>query len=213
MTPRRNWTRNVPLFNKNPNDCATVFNEELHAALGTSRVVRLFNHFASSRKDWHGGLGGTSPTICPKFYGNDGLHFNSTGSKLLGALVSRSVFKAMRKEPTQIAETPYIMQDLDRPTASGVNLEPSHNSRPRILFADISSPPPPVSDHHHYPPLPTPVHRVTCNEGSAESALNVLTGFSDAVTKEVKKFTKTEEKKNPIKCKRKSKCTFLSLSN
>ena len=91
----------MPLFHKNPNLCASVFNDELHAAFGKNRVIPLFKHFTANGRLWHGGLGGSSPTICQKFYNRDGLHFNMTGSKLLGALISQFIFKGLQENPTQ----------------------------------------------------------------------------------------------------------------
>lgn len=132
-------------------------------------------------------------TICRKFYGNDGLHFNSTGLQLLGALISRFLFKAFKEEPAIIQKTPST-QEFGGPTSSTFKLESAHGicSPPRIVFADASLPPPSVADPHHFPPLPASDFVL----GNVESnSAPVLTGFSDAVTKQVKRLPQTKVKK------------------
>ena len=168
----------MPLFHKEPNLCASVFNEELRATVGENRVIRLFKHFTATGRVWHGGLGGASPTICNKFYVRDGLHFNMTGAKLLGALVSQFIFKDNETRPTLnapiMAEKPTASI---RSSASALIQEPAHVPRPYIVFSDTSPPPPaPFTDLHQYPPLPV-AERV----GLTEHA--VLTGYSDAASK------------------------------
>ena len=123
VLPRRAWTRKVPLFHKEPNHCTILFNEELHEAIGTARVVKTFNHFSSTMKK----NGTSSRTICEKFYKTDGLHPNRTGSKLLGALISKCVYKALKSGK---ADTPNVLSEVV-PAAlrSGVGNSSKSNSR------------------------------------------------------------------------------------
>ena len=167
----------MPLFHKEPNLCASIFNEELHASIGNHRVIRLFKHFTATGRLWHGGLGGASPAICTKFYVSDGLHFNMTGSKLLGALMSQFIFKDKEKKPSQnvpVCEKPTASI---RPPASALIEEPAYVTRPRIVFSDTSLPPP-STDLNQYPPLPGS-ERV----GLAVAEHALLTGYSDAASK------------------------------
>ena len=188
----------MPLFHKEPNLCASIFNEELHASIGNHRVIRLFKHFTATGRLWHGGLGGASPAICTKFYVSDGLHFNMTGSKLLGALISQFIFKDKEARSTQ--NVPYMCEKPTasiRSSASALIQETAYVPQPHIVFSD-TSPPPPSTDLNQYPPLPGS-ERV----GFAEHAL--LTGYSDAASK-VPLSQKNEKRTS---CNR--KCKFLVL--
>lgn len=157
-------------------------------------MIRLFKHFAGNEKYWHGGPGGGSPTVCWKFYGNDGLHFNSTGSELLGALISRFLFKAFKEKQTAIPKAPSTQKPCGSPPSTA-KLESVHgiSSPPRIVFAGASSPPPSAADPHHYPPL-TDLD-IVVGYGEKNLSTPVLTGFSDAVTKKVTRFPQAKEKR------------------
>ena len=189
----------MPLFHKEPNLCASIFNEELHATIGNHRVIRLFKHFTATGRLWHGGLGGASPTICSKFYVRDGLHFNMTGSKLLGALMSQVIFKDKETRPSHNVPMCEKPEASIRSSTSALIQEPAYVPRPHIVFSD-TSPPPPSTDLHQYPPLPGS-ERV----GLAEHA--VLTGYSDAASKVP---LISQENKKRTSCNR--KCKFLVLT-
>ena len=166
MLPRKAWTRDVPLFNKDPNHCATTFNEELHAVVGTQRVIRVFKHFSSGGKRL-----GALHTICGKFYKKDGLHPNVTGSKLLGALLSRSVVNTLkeRKPPQEkfVGAAKPPVSDIHQPKSSS----------PHIEFRDTRAPPPPADDLHNFPSLP----RARQVVGGVGDSIVMLAGYSEAV--------------------------------
>ena len=158
VLPRRAWTRKVPLFLKDPNQCTILFNEELHEAIGTARVVKTFNHFSSTIKK----NGTSSRTICEKFYKTDGLHPNRTGSKLLGALISKCVYKALKNRK---ADTPNVLSEVvpaalrsgveNRSKAQTVpEIHQPRSTLPRMVIRNTFTPPPPIDDLEHYPSLP-----------------------------------------------------------
>ena len=190
----------MPLFHKNPNLCASVFNDELHAAFGKNRVIPLFKHFTANGRLWHGGLGGSSPTICQKFYNRDGLHFNMTGSKLLGALISQFIFKGLQENPTK--KKLALAKPAGSPTSS---MGPVHVPRPNFVFNRASSPPPSIADLNHFPPL-----LVSEEVGSVEQA--VLTGYNDAVSRVVEQLPlQHREKKDSCRRKCKSNSAIIML--
>ena len=189
VLPRKAWTRDVPLFHKDPNHCATTFNEELHANLGTRRVVKVFTHFSSG-----GRRSGSLPTICGKFYKRDGLHPNATGTKLLGALICRSVISTLggRKTPQ---EKP--MEEVKPPVSE---IHQPESTSPHIVFRDTCAPPPPSDDHQQFPSLPRQVV-----EGVSSSPV-LLTGYSKAVLR-VKEST-VGESSIPLP-RKKTKCECM----
>ena len=193
VLPRRAWTRKVPLFLKDPNQCTILFNEELHEAIGTAHVVKTFSHFSSTMKK----NGRSSRTICEKFYKTDGLHPNRTGSKLLGALISKCVYKALKSGK---ANTPNVLSEVV-PAAlqSGVGnrsktetvpeIHQPRSTLPRMVIRNTFTPPPPMDDLQHYPSLPRPLEaRGECERG-VWGTDGVLLGYSEAVTRVVIKKT------------------------
>ena len=195
VLPRRAWTRKVPLFLKDPNHCTKVFNEELHETIGTARVVKTFNQFGSSMKK----NGKSSTTICEKFYKTDGLHPNRTGSKLLGALISKCVYKALKSGK---AETPNVANVLSEvvpvPVRSVVanrskaqtisEIHQPKNTLPRMIMRNSITPPPPIEDTDQYPPLPKQSPQL--ERGVTVSGTDgVLLGYNEAVKKVVIKNT------------------------
>ena len=104
VLPRGRWTRDVPLFPKDPNLCASNFNEELLACVGPERLIETFRHFSSSSRNKNNGA--AQATSCKKFYRGYGLHPNYAGSQLLGALISQSVSRALECERSQTSASP-----------------------------------------------------------------------------------------------------------
>ena len=206
VLPRRAWTRKVPLFLKDPNQCTMVFNDELHEAIGTTRVVKTFNHFSSTIKK----NGTSSRTICEKFYRTDGLHLNRTGSKLLGALISKCVYKALKSGK---ADTPNVPSEVVRAALrSGVGIgnrsqaqtvpeiHQPRSTLPRMVIRNTFTPPPPMDDLEHYPSLPEQSGgKSECGVSGTDS---VLTGYDEAVKKVVvRKATPPPEVREKRTCK------------
>ena len=194
VLPRGRWTRDVPLFSKDPNLCARNFNDELLACVGPKRLIETFRHFSSNCRNKNNGAPQT--TICKKFFRGDGLHPNQTGAKLLGALISRSVCRALEYERSQTSASP---PQTVRPqpavtveTASSVQPMripdiPPH-SPPRMMFIDAHAPPPPIDDFIHFPALPNNEVMAGSSDRRRESyKIDVeLTGYDEAVKSEVK---------------------------
>ena len=193
MLPRKKWTRSdVPLFHKNPNHCALTFNEELHGIVGTDRVIRAFKPFSSSGRG--NGQKDSLPTICKKFYRRDGLHPNEVGSQLLGALISQSVFKALKegKSPSSNQQRlPLCVENEPEAIGSAIFVRPtpsqSKSALPQMIFRDTYVPPPPMEDPHHFPHLSPLVDEVETNSRpeDVDSFPLVLSGYSEAVKREV----------------------------
>ena len=194
MLPRKKWTRtDVPLFHKNPNHCAIIFNEELHGIVGSNRVIRVFNQFSSSGRG--DGQKDSLPTICKKFYRRDGLHPNEIGSQLLGALISQSVFNALKKvKSTPLNPQRFPVCGEDEPKANGSAFSEDHRTHsqsksalPRMIYRETYVPPPPMEDPHHYPHLSPLVDEVETNSRPEDvsSFPLVLSGYSEAVKREV----------------------------
>ena len=187
VLPRRAWTRKVPLFLKDPNHCTRVFNEELHENIGTAGVVKTFSHFSSSVKK----NGTPSRTICEKFYKTDGLHPNRTGSKLLGALISKCVYKALKSGK---ANTPNVLPEaVPAALRSGVgnhskaqtvpDIHQPRSTLPRMVIRNTFTPPPPMDDLEHYPSLTEQSGgKSECGVSGTDS---LLTGYDEAVKKVV----------------------------
>ena len=195
VLPRRAWTRKVPLFLKDPNQCTIVFNDELHEAIGTARVVKTFNHFSSTIKK----NGTSSRTICEKFYKTDGLHPNRTGSKLLGALISKCVYKALKSGK---ADTPNVLSEVvpaalqsgvgigNRSQAQTVpEIHQPRSTLPRMVIRNTFTPPPPIDDLEHYPSLPQPLEAGGECERGVWGTGGVLAGYNEAVKRVVIKKT------------------------
>ena len=189
VLPRRRWTRDVPLFSKDPNLCTRTFNEELLALLGSESLIETFQQFSSnSRKDLTARdiNGSVQPTICRKFFYGDGLHPNQTGSKLLGALISRSVCRALECERSQTSASPprtvrSQFKDVTvKKVCSGVPAIPPPASPPRMIFVDAQAPPPHMDDIFHFPALPDNQHSEGCKNHTG------LTGYSEAVRSQPK---------------------------
>ena len=203
VLPRRRWTRDVPLFHVNPNHCAMTFNEELHGIVGNHRVIRVFNQFSSngrgnSHKD-------SLPTICRKFFMRDGLHPNDTGSQLLGALISQSVFKTLKEvnSPQRLPASRERRQEecasvvqSEEPAVSPVRLTQSKSELPQMIFRNSCVPPPPMEDPHHFPLLSPLV------DGAENRSPCVLTGFSEAIKREVTISTPPTKQQPEIRHKR-----------
>ena len=163
-----------------------TFNEELHVTVGTHRVIPAFNQFSSSgRGNSHKD---SLPTICRKFYMKDGLHPNETGSQLLGALISQSVFKTLKevnspkrlpasreRRPEECASS----VQSEEPAVSPARLTQSKSALPQMIFRSSYVPPPPMEDPHHFPLLSPLV------DGAGTRSPCVLTGFSEAIKREV----------------------------
>ena len=187
MLPRKKWTRSdVPLFHKNPNHCAIIFNEELHGIVGSNRVIRVFNQFSSGGRG--DGQKDSLPTICKKFYRRDGLHPNETGAKLLGALISQSVFNALKKvksTPSNPQRFPVGGEDETKANGSAFSKvhrthSQSKSALPRMIFRETYVPPPPLEDPQHFPHLET-----NSRPEDVSSFPLVLSGYSEAVKREV----------------------------
>ena len=202
VLPRRAWTRKVPLFLKDPNHCTIVFNEELHETIGTARVIKTFSHFSSSVKK----NGTSSRTICEKFYKTDGLHLNRTGSKLLGALISKFVYKALKCGK---ADSPYVLSEVvPAPVRSGVGNRSKSQTVPEIhqprstlprMVIKHTTPPPPMDDIDQYPPLPRQSPQL---ERGVSGTGGDLLGYNEAVKKVViKKTTPLPKVKEKRTCK------------
>ena len=145
------------MFSKDPNLCASNFNEELLACVGPERLVETFRHFSRSSQNKNNGA--AAATICKKFYRGDGLHPNQTGSQLLGALISRSVCRALECERSQTSASPprTVRSQKDvtvEKECSGVPEIPPPASPPRMIFIDAHAPPPPMDDIFLFPVLP-----------------------------------------------------------
>ena len=190
VLPRRAWTRKVPLFLKDPNQCTIVFNEELHETVGTARVVKTFSHFSSSVKK----NGTSSRTICEKFYKTDGLHPNRTGSKLLGALISKCVYKAMKSGKAETLNVlseavPVPVRSVVENRSKAQTISEIHQPKstlPRMIIRNSITPPPPMDDIDQYPPLPNQPQQL---ERGVSGTDGVLFGYNEAVKKVVVKKT------------------------
>ena len=220
MLPRKRWTRSdVPLFHKNPNHCALIFNEELHGIVGTDRVIRAFKPFSSS--GCGNGQKDSLPTICKKFYRRDGLHPNEVGSQLLGALISQSVFKALKegKNPSSHLQRLPLTVEIE-PGAIGSaipvrrNYSQSKSALPQMIFRDTNVPPPPMDDPYHYPHLSPLVDGDETNSRPVcvRSFPFVLFGYSEAVKREVNVPTALPEQQplHRIRRKRTCKCNLIN---
>ena len=202
VLPRRRWTRQVPLFAKDPNDCTLVFNEELHETIGTARVVKTFSHFSASTKK----NGTSSPTICEKFYKTDGLHPNRTGSKLLGALISKCVYKALKRVKadtsnalSEVVPVPIRSVVANRSKAQTISeIHQPISTLPRMIIRNRITPPPPMDDMDQYPPLPKQPQQLGRGVSGTDGVLMPM-GYDEAVKKVVIKKTtpppKTREKR------------------
>ena len=156
-------------------------------------MIRVFNQFSSSGRCV--GQKDSLPTICKKFYRRDGLHPNEIGSQLLGALISQSVFNALKKvKSTPSNPQRFLVCGEDGPKATGSAISEVHRTHsqsksalPRMIFRENYDPPPPLEDHHHYPHLSPQVDEVETNSRSkdVDSFPLVLSGYSEAVKREV----------------------------
>ena len=155
--------------------------------LGKDRVVKVFGHFSSGRKYCSKGSPGISTSICEKFYVGDGLHLNTTGSKLLGALISKTIARASQKDKAN-PDINSIIQKKSEATCSGSGSVPETHQpvRTYINFTENHTPPPPADNLNHFPHLTQPttgadiVHWV---ENGWKKSDVVSTGYSDAVRK------------------------------
>ena len=170
------------MFSKDPNLCASNFNEELLACVGPERLVETFRHFSRSSQNKNNGA--AAATICKKFYRGDGLHPNQTGSQLLGALISRSVCRALECERSRTSASPprTVRSKKDvtvENVCSGLPVIPPPALPPRMIFIDAHAPPPPMDDIYHFPALPT--NEVKAGNGYRRKNLTELAGYSKAV--------------------------------
>ena len=194
------------MYHKNPNHCAMTFNEELHEILGTHRVIRVFNQFSSrtrinSNKD-------SLPTICKKFYRGDGLHLNVTGSQLLGALISQSIFKALKDVKNPFSKPQRLpVCKKNKAEANGLGRSVGHSQSkstlPQMIFRDTYVPPPPIEDNHHFPHLPPREDGTNACSGPEYEEFHrspfVLKGYNEAVKREVKTSTALPEQQLRIR--------------
>ena len=186
--------------------------------LGKNRVVKVFGHFSSGRKYCSKGSPEISTSICEKFYVGDGLHLNTTGSKLLGALISKTIARASQRDKMD-PDTNTIIQKKSEATCSGSGSVPETHQpvRTYINFTENHTPPPPTDNLNHFPHLTQPtagadiVHGVPVENGWKRSGV-VLTGYSDAVKKVP--AVKTEVNKStslPTRQKRTCKLMIMIL--
>ena len=216
MLPRRRWTRKVPLSLKDPNHCTLVFNEELHETIGSDRVVKVFNHFSSSIKR----NGVSLSTICSKFFKDDGLHPNKTGSKLLGALLSKCLCKALKSgkfDSQKVLPTEVVLERSDGAIYSKKqavsDIHQPKGAHPRMVIRGTYTPPPQMDDLNHFPCLPkkTQPHEAG---GKIERGVSgtgaVLLGYDEAVKKVVTKKTTPPPK---VREKRTCKCMLYFTSS
>ena len=199
------------MFSKNPNLCASNFNEELLACVGPERLIETFRHFSSTSRNKNNGA--AQATICKKFYRGDGLHPNHTGSKLLGALVSRSVCRALECERSQTSASPprtvRSQKDVSvEKVCSGVPEIPPPASPPRIMFVDAQAPPPPMDDIFHFPALHNNQRREIIKNHTN------LTGYSEAVRSQAKPKKSDgdlTQLKTSLPSKRRTDCKFQKI--
>ena len=209
MLPRKRWTRKVPLFLKDPNHCTVIFNEELNETLGKNRVVKVFNHFSSSIKR----NGVSLSTICPKFFRDDGLHPNKTGSKLLGALISKCLYKALKSgKPDNQVQPEVVLERSDGASYSKKqvfsDIHQPKGTHPRMIVRDTHTPPPQMDDLDHFPCLTKisqPHEAGGKRERGVSGTVGVLTGYNEAVKRVVIKNTTPPPK---VREKRTCKCMF-----
>ena len=179
-------------------------------------MIETFRHFSSSSRNKSNGA--VKPTICRKFFRSDELHPNHTGAKLLGALISRSVCRALECERSQTSASPprtvrpHTVVSVETAQPSVPDTPRSTVTPPRILFVDAHAPPPPLDDMQHFPLLPG--NKVESGSGHPQrESFNLstleLTGYNEAV-KNIVEPKKTERVSTQMKTssppKRKSKC-------
>ena len=171
-------------------------------------MVKVFNHFSSSTKR----NGVSLSTICSKFFRDDGLHPNKTGSKLLGALISKCIYKALKSEKTDsrmvLPEVVVERSDCaiysNKQTISDIHQPKS--TLPRLIIRD--APPPQIDDLNHFPCLPNKSQPHEAG-GNCERGVNgtdgVLLGYNEAVKKVVIRKTTPPPK---VREKRTCECMF-----
>ena len=180
-------------------------------------MIRVFNQFSSSGRG--DGQKDSLPTICKKFYRRDGLHPNETGAQLLGALISQSVFKALKEGKTpssNLLRSPVCVENEPEGIGSAISLRrtytQSKSALPQMMFRDTYIPPPPLEDPHHFPHLSPLVDEVETNSRPeyVDSFPRVLSGYSEAVKREVIVPTALSEQQplHGIRLKRTCKCTL-----
>ena len=182
-------------------------------------MIRVFNQFSSSGRG--DGQKDSLPTICKKFYRRDGLHPNETGSQLLGALISQSVFKALKEGKTpssNLLRSPVCVENKPEGIGSAISVRrtysQSKSALPQMIFRDTYSPPPPLEDPHHYPHLSPLVNELETNSRPEDvsSFPLVLSGYSEAVKREVIVSTAlpVQQPLHRVRHTRTCKCTLIN---
>ena len=177
--------------------------------LGKDRVVKLFGHFSSGRRHRSDSGPAMSSPICEKFYTNDGLHLNTTGSRLLGALISKTIAKSSQKANpdtnSKIQKQSEAMCSASLQSASKTHQPIS--ARRYINFTETCAPPPLIDNLSHFPHLSEPKNRADNLQGDGQRCEAILVGYSDVVKKTVKE--KVEQSSTSLKTRK--TCKLLKL--
>ena len=179
--------------------------------LGKDRVVKVYGHFSSGQRHWSKG-GSVSSPICEKFYANDGLHPNTTGSRLLGALISKTIAKASQKaNPDTFTKEQKQSEAVCQasPQSAAKTHQPMSAGR-CINFTETCAPPPLIDNLNHFPHLTEPKIGTDSlqKDGHRCETMAILAGYSDAVKKPV---TDKVNQSTSLKTRRKKTCKLLKI--
>ena len=145
--------------------------------------------------------------------GMTGLHPNKTGSKLLGALISKCLYKALKSgKPDNQVQPEVVLERSDGASYSKKqvfsDIHQPKGTHPRMIVRDTHTPPPQMDDLDHFPCLTKisqPHEAGGKRERGVSGTVGVLTGYNEAVKRVVIKNTTPPPK---VREKRTCKCMF-----